>query len=62
MPSELTRLFVSRHGDTAWTNLNVPRSGRFSSDRTITEYAESIWGVPPCPVAWPGPSGAGEVS
>jgi starch phosphorylase len=30
--------------------LNVAGSGRFSSDRTIAEYASGIWGVKPCPV------------
>jgi len=30
--------------------LNVAGSGKFSSDRTISEYATQIWGVKPCPV------------
>jgi len=30
--------------------LNVAGSGRFSSDRTIAEYASDIWGVAPCAV------------
>jgi starch phosphorylase len=36
-----------------WTRrsiLNVAASGRFSSDRTIAEYAAEIWNVRPCPV------------
>jgi starch phosphorylase len=36
-----------------WTRrsiLNVAGSGRFSSDRTIAEYATEIWKVTPCPV------------
>jgi len=37
----------------AWTRksiLNVAASGRFSSDRTIAEYAADIWNIRPCPV------------
>jgi starch phosphorylase len=30
--------------------LNVAASGRFSSDRTIAEYASEIWKAAPCPV------------
>jgi len=31
--------------------LNVASSGKFSSDRTIAEYAADIWRVRPCPVS-----------
>jgi glycogen phosphorylase len=37
----------------AWTRmsiLNVARMGKFSSDRTIAEYAKDIWKVEPVPV------------
>jgi len=30
--------------------LNIAGSGKFSSDRTIAEYAHGIWNTPPCPV------------
>jgi starch phosphorylase len=30
--------------------LNIAGSGKFSSDRTIAEYAQGIWRTPPCPV------------
>lgn len=31
--------------------LNVAASGKFSSDRTIAEYAADVWDVEPCPVS-----------
>jgi glycogen phosphorylase len=37
----------------AWAHkaiLNVAASGRFSSDRTVAEYATEIWHARPCPV------------
>jgi starch phosphorylase len=37
----------------AWSEkaiVNVASSGKFSSDRTIAEYAKDIWNVRPCPV------------
>jgi starch phosphorylase len=45
---------VALHADPqAWAGMairNVAASGRFSSDRTIAEYASGIWDVRPCPV------------
>lgn len=38
----------------AWARksiLNVANSGRFSSDRTVAEYAREVWGVGPCRVS-----------
>ncbi len=30
--------------------MNIARSGRFSSDRAVLEYAREVWGIRPCPV------------
>ena len=47
----MSDLYADRDGvGAARPILNVARSGKFSSDRTIAEYAESIWGATPCPI------------
>ena len=35
--------------------LNIAASGKFSSDRTISEYARDIWGVEPSTDKLPAP-------
>src|SRR5262245_4921222 len=48
-----TRLCALYADPDAWARraiLNVAASGRFSSDRTIAEYAAEIWHAEPCPV------------
>ncbi len=51
---EADQRLVELYADSnAWTRtaiLNVASSGKFSSDRTISEYAASIWNAEPCPV------------
>ena len=40
----------------AWTRksiLNVAHMGKFSTDRTIKEYADDIWGLTPVPIERP---------
>jgi starch phosphorylase len=44
------RTFLEREKWTRMSILNVARSGRFSADRTVAEYAREIWGVEPLPV------------
>jgi starch phosphorylase len=49
------RRAIELYGDShRWAHkaiLNVSSSGKFSSDRTISEYATDIWGITPCPVS-----------
>ena len=46
----LCELYASPHAWAHKTILNIANSGKFSSDRTIKEYATDIWGAEPCPV------------
>jgi starch phosphorylase len=46
----LTDLYANPDEWTRKVILNVAHSGKFSSDRTIAEYAADIWQVKPCPV------------
>jgi starch phosphorylase len=47
----LVDLYTDREEWARRAILNVASSGKFSSDRTIAEYAKDIWNVEPCPVA-----------
>lgn len=50
---------------TEWTKLairNIAASGKFSSDRTISEYAREIWGVEPTWDKLPAPHEPREIS
>ena len=47
---QLAALYAERDGWVRKGILNVAGSGKFSSDRTIAEYAAGIWNVKPCMV------------
>lgn len=50
---ELTcTMFVVSQDQTKWLTMvvrNIATVGKFSSDRTIQQYATEIWGATPCP-------------
>jgi starch phosphorylase len=46
----LGELYVNPDAWARMAIINVACSGKFSSDRTITEYATGIWNAVPCPV------------
>jgi glycogen phosphorylase len=46
----LCQLYADSAGWARKAILNIAGSGKFSSDRTIAEYAADIWNVKPCPV------------
>ena len=50
MQDKVEKVYLDK---TAWTKMsimNTARSGKFSSDRTIREYAEDIWNIKPVKV------------
>jgi starch phosphorylase len=47
----LLDLYADPDGWTRKAIRNVAASGKFSSDRTIAEYAAEIWDARPCPVS-----------
>jgi len=49
--ARLVGLYADPHAWAGKAILNVAASGKFSSDRTIAEYASEIWNARPCPVA-----------
>ena len=48
--SRLETTYADAHRWAQKSIVNVASSGRFSSDRTIAEYAREIWNAVPCPV------------
>jgi hypothetical protein len=48
--SRLEQLYTDPKGWARKAVLNVAASGKFSSDRTVAEYATEIWDAKPCPV------------
>jgi len=48
--ARLSALFADPQAWARRSALNVASSAKFSSDRTIAEYAAEIWGARPCPV------------
>jgi glycogen phosphorylase len=48
---QLSNLYADPAGWSRKAILNVAGSGKFSSDRTIAEYAADIWNVKACPVS-----------
>ena len=47
---EIYARYADRAGWLRSVAMNIANSGRFSSDRTIDEYAAEIWNIKPCKI------------
>ena len=50
MQDEVSRVYKNVDEWTKRSIYNVARIGKFSSDRSVKEYAENIWKVKPTPI------------
>ena len=46
MQARVAKLYADKDAWTRRSIINVAKSGKFSSDRTIADYAKDIWNVP----------------
>ncbi|GAB4287756.1 MAG: glycogen/starch/alpha-glucan phosphorylase [Ignavibacteriaceae bacterium] len=49
--AEVSMLFLNQEEWTKKSILNTARIGKFSSDRSVDEYAKKIWNVKPCSIS-----------
>lgn len=54
----VSEVYKNRRKWTQMVVLNIANVGKFSSDRTIQQYADEIWGAKPCVVPVESKSGA----
>ena len=54
----LAEAYQNRMSWARMAGLNIARIGRFSSDRTIQQYADEIWGIRPLKIPLPEQPGA----
>ena len=59
--SDVDRVFADPAEWTRRSILSTAGMGKFSTDRTIDEYAREIWGILPCPRAAPMTDSLGKV-
>ena len=48
--ARVSAAYLDKEGWARMCLMNIANSGKFSTDRTIREYAEEIWGIQACPI------------